>query len=213
METLESIKKQLRAMTAKQREAQEKECEMIAAHPSATAENRAEARMILQAIAELEREREERVQRANKAATEIAGIMRGAQEEQQARILAKAMRINETATSRPQQGRPANVQTDAKRANLHEMSQQAYNELAKWYNTGTIPALISAIDEIYKALAGGADDKDVARKMHDVYSEMPDVKNAHKIGRRAKYPWRCFRDDFAAAYGVQIAPYKPAQLK
>lgn len=111
METKEQIKEHLRAMTAEQIEAQEMECQKILFYyAGVTVDDRAEARLILQAIEELEQEREQQHQEREQAADEIATALeqagREVADERQAQIMARALQINEdrkAAAQEPQQ--------------------------------------------------------------------------------------------------------------
>lgn len=198
METIEEIKAQMRTWTDANLEAEAKECRKVFIHPHATKEDKEEAKLSLQAIKEIQ---EERVQMAE-ARQKWEELQEGAR---LARIeLAKEAAL---AEMRPQRSTRKPQQTqDERRAGLHKMDGDTFNDLAKWYTTNiSYNKYAAATMDIYKAFNSGEIDKDICRRIYKIYCE---------INTLIKHPnWREFCNVFATGYGVQLPYYRPAQLK
>ncbi|MBR6018099.1 MAG: hypothetical protein IK073_05715 [Paludibacteraceae bacterium] len=104
----------------------------------------------------------------------------------------------------PQPNRATPEKVNNARADLRPMSSYDQNAIeVRYFKTTAQKVLfIKAADTIYKALKDGECDKDIARKILDLFNV-------------AKQPvtWKSFYAEIAKAYGVDLTFYPPAKLK
>ena len=108
-------------------------------------------------------------------------------------------------------GTPNKTQKE-KRAGLRPMTTQAYNKLAKWYSPQRLPIFINATNEIYSALEQGECDKDIARRISEIYNKIDVPQYDKECNRHERPDWKKFLPDMAAAYGVEITYYAKSKL-